>query len=121
MQAPTPRVWMNSTLCSPSNVCAVGHAHPCRARLAHTAQVWKNCTLYNPPMVPVRVQGDQLSDLWERCWLESNIEVWGNAAQRSTAQRKPAPLKHVLECTVETSRIVNKPPRTLPFSWQNPV
>lgn len=55
--------------------------HPLKPLSMCGTQVWKNCTLYNGASGPVRMQGDQLSDLWERSWVESNIEVgvevWG--------------------------------------------
>lgn len=54
-------------------------------------QVWLNCTLYNPPNHPVRVMGDEMSDLWERTWLESGIEpAWRDYELRYGSAAAPA-------------------------------
>ncbi|KAG1673546.1 hypothetical protein FOA52_003846 [Chlamydomonas sp. UWO 241] len=55
-------------------------------------QVWRNCAIFNPPCGPVRVHGDLLSDLWERAWLESNIETaWADVQLRYPPGRPQLP------------------------------
>lgn len=40
--------------------------------------VFRNCATYNQVGNPVRIMGDQLSDIWEKAWAESRIEEQWN-------------------------------------------
>ena len=43
--------------------------------------MWLNCCRYSLPSLPVWVSGDVLSDVFERSWLEINVEqAWAAAA-----------------------------------------
>lgn len=56
---------------------------PCHNPPLPVAQVWRNCTMYNQPGNAVRIMGDMLSDIWERAWLDSNVEgCWADVLRR---------------------------------------
>lgn len=49
--------------------------------------VWENCRTYNLPGTPVRNMGDNMSDNWEKRWVQSGVEAkWDEELRRQRAE-----------------------------------
>ncbi len=49
--------------------------------------VWENCRTYNLPGTPVRIMGDNMSDNWEKRWVQAGVEAkWEEEVRRQRAE-----------------------------------